>query len=81
VDPERPTLQALVGFLEDGIGLVNQPRVFPLELAERFARLGFTVIMDTWSQEDLADWERKQRSLLQESARRRKWFERQSEDG
>lgn len=71
---DRPILHALVAFVSPAFGLVNTPRVMPLEEAADYARFGFTVIVDPQDASDLQRWEQIERSRVQ-ARRGRRWLE------
>jgi hypothetical protein len=83
----RPAIRCLVAKLHEGriIGAgpetlrdrvpTNQdgwPRLVSLEDAASYHQLGFIVMRDPWSEEDLATWERETRAMQQEVERQRK---------
>lgn len=69
----RPAVHVLVGWLEDHMGLISQPKAMLLEEAVEYARLGFVVMRDPFDLDDLTRYEQIERSRIQSKS---KWFER-----
>ena len=67
----KPHLHALVAFWCAPFGLMDDPRVMPLEDAADYARFGWAVLVDPQDERDLAMWERLERA----SAPKRRWFD------
>lgn len=68
----RPHLHALVAKFCAPFGLLDEPRVMPLEDAVDYQRFGWWVLVDPQDERDLAMYERLERATQP----KKKWFAR-----
>ena len=63
---DRPTIRTLVGWYEEPFGLIRA-KVVTLEEAVDYQQFGAWVFVDPIDEQDLATYEREQRSLVRTS--------------